>query len=182
MSVNTGASWQPVKRAFVFANGNWHIFYGKPEDNIFFMSTDGYTITGGGSPTTLTGTWIYQGVGDVNADGRADILIRDTATGQFYIYIIDSTGYTVDAPASGSPLTLADMNWTIQGMGDFNGDGKADMLLRHATTGDGRIYFLSGASAATGGTPFAMAPAIKTTKGIGNFKGTGALGIFVRED
>jgi hypothetical protein len=34
--------------------------------------------------------------------------------------------------------------WVIAETGDFNGDGKADILWRNATTGDVAIWFMNG--------------------------------------
>ena len=42
---------------------------------------------------------------------------------------------------------VADQTWQIMGTGDFNGDGKPDILWRH-TTGDGAIgvWYMNGAT------------------------------------
>src|SRR5438105_3283872 len=59
---------------------------------------------------------------DFNADGRADILWRNTSTGQNYIYPMNGT---LILATEGYLRTVADLNWTIVGVGDFDGDGKA---------------------------------------------------------
>ena len=66
------------------------------------------------------------GVGDFNGDGKADILWRN-ADGT----ITDWLGQANGGFADNSALALQplDLSLTIAGVGDFNGDGKADMLL-----------------------------------------------------
>src|SRR6267143_5996657 len=76
---------------------------------------------------------------DFNADCKSDILWRNVATGENYIYLLN--GLTI---ASEGPLpTVADPNWTVAGTGDFNGDGKADILWRNAATGEYYVYFMN---------------------------------------
>jgi hypothetical protein len=40
-------------------------------------------------------------------------------------------------------LTLADLNWQIVGTGDFNGDGKPDILWRNYVTGENGIWYMN---------------------------------------
>jgi hypothetical protein len=42
-------------------------------------------------------------------------------------------------------LTVADAGWQIAGTGDFTGDGKTDILWRHAVTGLDLVWFMDGA-------------------------------------
>jgi len=46
--------------------------------------------------------------------------------------------------SSESINTVADLNWKIAGVGDFDGDGKSDILWRHANTGENWMYLMEG--------------------------------------
>jgi hypothetical protein len=40
--------------------------------------------------------------------------------------------------------TVADQNWKIAGVGDFDGDGKADIAWRNSSTGENYLYPMDG--------------------------------------
>ena len=40
--------------------------------------------------------------------------------------------------------TIADTNWDIKGVGDFDGDGKADVILRNESTGQNIGWLMNG--------------------------------------
>jgi hypothetical protein len=40
--------------------------------------------------------------------------------------------------------TVADLGWKVQATGDYDGDGKADVLWRHAMSGENYLYFMDG--------------------------------------
>ena len=40
--------------------------------------------------------------------------------------------------------TAADQNWMIVGVGDFNGDGKPDILWRNTSTGQNAVWYMNG--------------------------------------
>ncbi len=46
--------------------------------------------------------------------------------------------------AEGYVRTVADQNWQVAGIGDFDGDGKADVLWRNSASGENYIYFMDG--------------------------------------
>src|SRR5262249_42668943 len=72
-------------------------------------------------------TWSVAGTGDFNRDFNADILLRNTATGDLRGWEMNGTSVAVDAAiANGVPL-----NWVISGVGDFNRDGTSDVLWRN---------------------------------------------------
>lgn len=91
--------------------------------------------------------------GDVDGDGRPDLVARESLTGDIYLFKGTSTG-------SLSARTRIGTGWTgykqIVGAGDLNGDGRTDLVgrdtsgnvWRHNGTGSGS--FGSGTKIATG--------------------------------
>ena len=101
---------------------------------------------GAGSPGSVALDWTIAGIGDFNADGRADILWRHTS-GVVYTWLMNGPSII----GTGSPGSVSP-DWTIQGVGDFNGDGRADILWRH-TSGLVYIWLMNGTSMSGAGSP-----------------------------
>ncbi|WP_260605767.1 FG-GAP-like repeat-containing protein [Streptomyces sp. WAC01280] len=87
-------------------------------------------VVSASSPYTLVGTgWgaydVMTSPGDVNGDGFADLIARQTSTGDVYFY-----GGTVDHRLKAR--VRIGSNWKlykkIVGAGDLNGDGRGDLL------------------------------------------------------
>jgi hypothetical protein len=71
------------------------------------------------------------GVGDFNRDGRRDLLARNTASGDLWLY--KGTGTAV------GPRILLGTGWTgrrdVTGIGDFDRDGFNDVVAVDTATG-----------------------------------------------
>jgi hypothetical protein len=81
--------------------------------------------------------WQVQGTGDLNGDGTADILWRDTSTGELTAWFMQN-GQHVGAASYG----IHGLQWRVQGIGDLNGDGTADILWRDTSTGEVTAWFM----------------------------------------
>ena len=80
--------------------------------------------------------WRLAGTGDFAGDGTDDVLLRHTGSGAWHYY--PTVGRAVDADAQGSAPLTRNLAWQVAAIADFNGNGRADVLLRHR---DGRFYF-----------------------------------------
>ena len=70
-------------------------------------------------------------------------------------------------------------NWNVVGVGDFNGDGKADILWQNTSNGNLAIYLMNGTTI-TGSATFANLGAYSVV-GIGDFNGDGKSDILLRD-
>src|SRR5260370_39406123 len=85
---------------------------------------------------------------DFNGDCKSDILWRNSATGQDYLWLMN--GLTI--ATGGFLTTVLDPAWQVQGVGDFDGDGRADILWRNALTGENYIWLMNGLTIAAQGS------------------------------
>ena len=109
--------------------------YVYPMDGLTILGTEGYLRT------VADTTWQIVGVGDFDGDGKSDVLWRNSATGQNYLYPMDGTAIK---PTEGYLRTVADTTWQVKGVGDFDGDGKADIVWRNSTSGQNYLYPMDG--------------------------------------
>jgi hypothetical protein len=131
--------------------GIWYLYHMNGRNRVNDADTGSIAIS-------TEAAWQTAGVADFNGDGQADVLVRDTGTGQWYLYALN--GRTIlDAGASGGVPMAADLAWQPVGIADFTGDGKADVLLRNTGTGQWYLDALDGRTiqggGATGGVPMA---------------------------
>jgi hypothetical protein len=94
--------------------------------------------------------------GDLNLDGRTDLLVRLEATGQNDAWLMD--GITrPSAPVTLSP-TPASVDWVISGVDDFDADHDNDLLMWNRVSGAAEFWLMNGTTRV--GTPVALAGAL----------------------
>jgi hypothetical protein len=85
--------------------------------------------------------YAIQGVADMNGDGTKDVVWRNQSSGQNALWLLNANGAfqgVVDLPA----MTNSDLS--VQATGDFNGDGKNDLVWRNQATGQTFIWWMNG--------------------------------------
>ena len=90
-------------------------------------------------PSVLTKFISYSG--DFNADGRQDILWRNTQTGEVRIWYMDGSSIL-----SNDSVATVGLDWQIVGVGDFDGTGFSDILWENANDGSFAIWTMRGDS------------------------------------
>ena len=84
--------------------------------------------------------WSLAGVGDLNLDGREDIVWRSPSTGTVVVWFMN--GSTL---LSTSVFGVG-LEWDLVGVGDIDGSGTADLLWRNACGGTSVVWFMNGGS------------------------------------
>jgi hypothetical protein len=87
------------------------------------------------------------------------------------------TGCTLTSP--GSPAVVADSHWQVKGVGDFDGDGKADILWHHDVNGWVHIWRMNGTLIAEPRT-IATVPLEWQIDSVGDYNGDGKSDILWR--
>jgi hypothetical protein len=136
---------------------------------------NGAAISLSGSLGTIPTSWQIVGQRDFNADGKRDLLWRDSTTNTVAIWLMN--GATVSQTGS---LGTVPSNWSIVGTGDFNGDGRGDILWRDSATGTVAIWLLNGLSILQAGSLGAV-PTTWVIAGTGDFNGDGNTDILWRD-
>ena len=84
--------------------------------------------------------WLIAGAGDMNGDGHADLVWQHRVSGGLAVWLMRG-----DHLMSGEPLTpnrVADTDWRIRAVADYNGDGWPDLAWQHRTEGMLSIWIM----------------------------------------
>jgi hypothetical protein len=113
------------------------------DGRVFLGLINGFNVPGEVFLGVIGGEWTPAAIGDITGGGISDIIMRRD-DGMLALFTLRN-----DAQ---SPLVRADLlgpigtEWTLVGLGDFDGDGKADLLFRSTTDGSLVIYLMDGIS------------------------------------
>ncbi len=125
-------------------------FDGDGREDILFQNADGTLAVWFMADTSLREAagfdpsgpesvdWRVVAGADFNGDGKSDVVLQNT-DGTIDIWIMDGIRRT--RRASLTPSGPDDANWKVVGTGDFNRDGKPDLVFQHSN-GDLAVWYL----------------------------------------
>lgn len=105
---------------------------------------DGTTVRASATLTDLprAGDTELQAIADFDGDGCDDLLFRDRDSAMWRL--LKMQGLTVDVASSGDLPFARDPAMQLVAASDFNGDGRADLLMRHRESLDWHLYLMHG--------------------------------------
>ena len=147
-------AWRPVAAGpFSKSGGNDIIWHNSTTGQVYLM-----IVGADGTPASSSAViysepdtnWKLVGAGDFNRDGNMDLVWWNPTTSQVYLHLLDAAyaKITVDAGKGASGIVFtADVTqpWSPVAIGDYNGDGYADILWRNTTTGQIFMQFMDSA-------------------------------------
>lgn len=138
VNFGVGTSYQPASVGKSTTSGRSDILMRRAADRALFS----YRSTGTGfSPATIGqygDGWVVAGQGDVDGDGKDDILWRHPQLGYFAYWLMDGAvyrgGQTYTPPAS----------FEIAAIADFNGDGRVDIVFNNPAVRSASMWLSTG--------------------------------------
>ena len=124
--------------------------------------------------------WSIVAVGDFAGSGkRNQLLWRNDQTGQVYLMTVTLSGGVFTQTGQiiyNEPNTA----WKIVAAGDFNGDGRTDILYRNDVTGQVYMMLMNGAAIAGAGMAYTEANLSWKIVAVGDYNGDGKSDILYR--
>jgi hypothetical protein len=153
------SQWLLINTGDFNNDGICDILWWNPETGVaqvWYMSASASASSGGmaiqatSDAGDITGNVTLSYAGDLNGDGRSDLVWRDYSTGRVTVWLMGEDG----KPSLSGPPTLAEgvsddgrpgatdsLEWALRGLFDMNADHKADVVWQNAS--DGRVVVWS---------------------------------------
>ncbi len=144
------------------------------ENNIWLR--DGVTFNEENPLTPVPLGWQYS-IADFNGDGRTDIFWRNESTEQSAVWLMDGNNYIPNG-AVFLPTNVP-AAWDAN-IGDFDGDGRTDILWRNSQTGENGIWLINDTGTSYKAAEFLPNVPLAWNAGITDFNGDGKSDIFWR--
>ncbi|HTP65484.1 MAG TPA: glycoside hydrolase family 44 protein [Geobacteraceae bacterium] len=147
---NAGAgniAWKAIAIGnFGGPSGNDILWQNSSTEDMAVWYMNGTTMTGAvllNPSKPGAANWKFVGLGDFNNDGNTDILWQNSVSGDLAVWYMN--GVTMTGAVLLNPQNSgAGTNWRAVSVGDYNNDGKSDILWQNSTTGDAVVWFMNG--------------------------------------
>jgi hypothetical protein len=145
------SSWNLVGSGDFSGDGTQDLVYQRASDGLVEIQLlDGNAVVGGGaiSNNAFGAGWNLVDANDFTGNGKTDLVWQRASDGLVEIQYMDGTTAAGGGAIADNPFGAG---WGVVGSGDFNNDGKADLILRRNTDGLTEIQYLNGTTPIGGG-------------------------------
>ncbi len=111
---------------------------------ISVWTQQGGSVTGQWELGTVDTAWDIKAVGDFNGDGQADIMFQHASTDYLWLWELGGPGQPQILTNGSRGLGGPTHDWQLQDSGDFDGDGRTDLLWQNSTTNELYIWAMEG--------------------------------------
>ena len=138
-----------------------------------WVTNDSGKVSGWKTVYTLNSATNVIGLGDFNADGETDLLLRNNNGAIGCVF--------TDGPVTGwNYFQSVGKEWEVVAVGDFNGDGRSDLVLKHDAGFAG--CWLTNASGTVAWSSLDQIGAGYEIVGAGDFNGDGVDDVLLQKD
>jgi hypothetical protein len=117
------------------------LFINATTNGVGIWQMNGTQVTANPQVGILPTGWHFAATGDFNGDGKTDLLMLNDTTHDVTVWEMNGTQIL----ASQSVGTInASGGWHFAATGDFNGDGKTDLLFLNSTTNGVAVWEMNG--------------------------------------
>jgi hypothetical protein len=124
------------------------------------------------------GAWSLAAAADIDGDGYADMIWRNTVTGQLLVWYMSSTATIAGVRDYG----VVPLSYELRGARDVHGDGRADLLWFQPSDGQVVVWWMAADGSFTAQFPAAVGPGSWRPYLMGDFDGDGGADIFWRDE
>ena len=142
------------------------------------LLADGVVQSGAQLPAPASPEWDLAASADFDGDGRDDALLRNARKGQLEIWYLNGTSLVSRVAVRGASYSE---NWQVAGAGDFDGDGRADILWHHAEKRRAEVALVDARPAITKTLKLFKTETESDVVALGDADGNGLPDVVVRE-